>query len=402
MTKSNEGYEPTIFEDASPTIALNEMSYLPTILSLKWVEKSVIERKQYEDLNSLLIVSRKKWAFNVAINTHCKWSQLHYITKTFQQKREYDMTKHACFGTLLEVYPQRYFCIGLLQNIMIRRITESQSMNHELWFVIGKSMAWLSKQEFYLITRLKFGLMPDVFKEPYKVAADRIHARYWNRQEKVKVQALLDTFRGGNFQRPEDSTKMALVLIANNILFGQDYGRRVTPWLLSLVEDINAWNVFPWGHYLWALETLEQIVDEASQKYFVDLDVPLSEGHQEVLHLTVLVVEHDDADDGHHHELGVHIHDDVLGASGEHVTHVDDVVNEAMAGDVTLQSDDAEREHVLLPKSIIDASTGREGDLDSVVAEGELLPPIEAFVKAIARAMVLYHQSLPDAVETQS
>ncbi|WRX12266.1 Reverse transcriptase [Theobroma cacao] len=69
----------------------------------------------------------------------------------------------------------------------------------------------------------------------------------------IKLQALLDTFSGGNFQRPGDSTKMAFVLVANNILFGQDYCRRVTPWLLSLVEDIDAWNAFPWGHYVWRL-----------------------------------------------------------------------------------------------------------------------------------------------------
>ncbi|WRX34369.1 protein of unknown function DUF1985 - like 1 [Theobroma cacao] len=276
--------------------------------------------EEYEDLNSLLIMPREKWAFNVAISTHCKWSQLHYITKTLQQKGEYDPVKRTCFRMLLDVYPQGYFCAGLLHNIMIRRITERQSMDHELWFVIGKSKARLSKQKFCFITGLKFGPMPDVFKQPYEVAADGIHARYWNRQDIVKLQALLNTFREGNFQRPGDSTKMALFLITNNILFGQDYRRRVTPWLLSLVEDIDAWNVFPLGHYvwkltldyllkgfevldlnvtketrlryniyrfawviqLWALETLEPIADEALQEYFVDLDVPLSEGNEYV------------------------------------------------------------------------------------------------------------------------
>ncbi|EOY09215.1 Uncharacterized protein TCM_024624 [Theobroma cacao] len=52
---------------------------------------------------------------------------------------------------------------------------------------------------------------------------------------------------------------MALILIANNILLGQDYRRRVMPWLLSLVENIDAWNVFPWGHYVWKL-TLDYLL----------------------------------------------------------------------------------------------------------------------------------------------
>ncbi|EOY26308.1 Uncharacterized protein TCM_027788 [Theobroma cacao] len=83
-------------------------------------------------------------------------------------------------------------------------------------------------------------------------------------------------------------------------------------------------------------------------------------------------LEHDDADDGQHHELGVDIDDDVLGADGEHETHVDDVVEEAVAVDVTFQSDDAEGEH---------------------------LPPADAFVDAVAGAIVLYRESTPDVVE---
>ncbi|EOY26758.1 Uncharacterized protein TCM_028723 [Theobroma cacao] len=85
-------------------------------------------------------------------------------------------------------------------------------------------------------------------------------------------------------------------------------------------------------------------------------------------------LKHDDANDGQHHEPGVDIDDDVLGANGEHITHVDDVVEKAVAVDVTLQSDDAEGEH---------------------------LPPTDAFVDAAARAIVLYRGSTSDAVEIQ-
>ncbi|EOY19439.1 Uncharacterized protein TCM_044555 [Theobroma cacao] len=199
---------------------------------------------------------KEKWVFNVSINTHCKWSQLHYITKTLQQKGEYDLVKRTCFGMLLDVYPQRYFYVGLLHSIMIRQI---------------------------------------------------LRASQWTTSYGLPLA-----------RPPGDATKMAFILIANNILFDQDYRRRVTPWLLSLVEDIDAWNVFPWGHYvwkltldyllkgfkvlnlsvtketrlryniygfawviqLWALEMLEPTTDEAFREYFVDFDVPLSKGHE--------------------------------------------------------------------------------------------------------------------------
>ncbi|XP_017976472.1 PREDICTED: uncharacterized protein LOC108661986 [Theobroma cacao] len=86
-------------------------------------------------------------------------------------------------------------------------------------------------------------------------------------------------------------------------------------------------------------------------------------------------LKHDDADVGQHHEPGVDIDDDVLGADGEHVTHVHDIVEEVVAVDVTFQSTDAEGEH---------------------------LPPVDAFVDAAAGAIVPYRESTPDAVEIRS
>ncbi|EOY30974.1 Uncharacterized protein TCM_038014 [Theobroma cacao] len=180
--------------------------------------RDTIQSKQYEDLDSCACV-------NVAINTHCKWLQLHYINKTLQEKGEYDTVKRTCFRMLLDVYPQGYFFAGLLHNIMIHRITVTDSMKYELWFAIGKNKVRISKQKFCLITGLKFGRMLDV----------------------------------GNFERLGDATKTTLILIVNNILFGQDYRRRVTPWLLLLVEDIDVRNDFPWGHYVWRL-TLDYLL----------------------------------------------------------------------------------------------------------------------------------------------
>ncbi|EOY03230.1 Uncharacterized protein TCM_017907 [Theobroma cacao] len=75
---------------------------------MHWCYVLQMEFRKYDSLETLLIVSREKWAFKVSINTHY-------------------------------VYPQGYFCIGLMQNLMVRQITKTESMDHELWFAIGKS-----------------------------------------------------------------------------------------------------------------------------------------------------------------------------------------------------------------------------------------------------------------------
>ncbi|EOY31902.1 Uncharacterized protein TCM_039247 [Theobroma cacao] len=204
-----------------------------------------MEFREYDNLDTLLVVLREKWAFKISINT---------------------------------------------QYVMVRRITEIKSMNYELWFAIGKSKACLSKQEFCLITKPKFGPHPNIFIRTYELSGD--------------------------------VTKMALILIANNILFGENYRRKVTSWLLSLVEDIDAWNVFLWGQYIWRLikdyllkwfkvaafwameiipvfqkliatfdpkddvypfvgrRNLGAPLKEATREYWVDINVPLSEGCQ--------------------------------------------------------------------------------------------------------------------------
>ncbi|KAK2644973.1 hypothetical protein Ddye_020168 [Dipteronia dyeriana] len=57
----------------------------------------------------------------------------------------------------------------------------------------------------------------------------------------------------GNFLEADDSLKMALFLIANNVLFGQPFDKKVTSWLFNLVDDLEAFNGFAWGHYVFKM-----------------------------------------------------------------------------------------------------------------------------------------------------
>ncbi|XP_017972538.1 PREDICTED: uncharacterized protein LOC108661154 [Theobroma cacao] len=86
-----------------------------------------------------------------------------------------------------------------------------------------------------------------------------------------------------------------------------------------------------------------------------------------------------------HDELGVHIHHDVIGADGENVTHVDDVLNDDVAKDVNLQLVDAEGDHVPQADAVVDASARGEGDLHSVETEGDHVPQDDAVVEVATR-----------------
>lgn len=49
----------------------------------------------------------------------------------------------------------------------------------------------------------------------------------------------------------EDSVRVCLLYMSEVIFMGQELEKVVKPCMLRLVEDIPAWNAFPWGEYYW-------------------------------------------------------------------------------------------------------------------------------------------------------
>ncbi|KAK3225586.1 hypothetical protein Dsin_005448 [Dipteronia sinensis] len=114
-------------------------------------------------------------------------------------------------------------------------------------------MVKFSQREFCLVTGLQFGVMSDIFLQPYAATKDGIHVRYFENDENMRLTDVWARFLAGGFDQPKDGLKMALVLIANNVLFGQDLRRKVTLRLFKMVEDLEAFNSFPWGSYVYMM-----------------------------------------------------------------------------------------------------------------------------------------------------
>ncbi|KAK3193408.1 hypothetical protein Dsin_024718 [Dipteronia sinensis] len=95
--------------------------------------------------------------------------------------------------------------------------------------------------------------MSDIFLKLYAATLYGIHFRYFENYKNIRLTDVWTKFLAGRFEQPKDGVKMALVLIANNMLFGQDLRRKVTLWLFELVEDLEAFNSFPWGSYVYLM-----------------------------------------------------------------------------------------------------------------------------------------------------
>ncbi|KAK3225124.1 hypothetical protein Dsin_004986 [Dipteronia sinensis] len=220
------------------------------------------EASENGDLDQYLVHPRNTWAYDITITVHCKLKLIDEIKTVLADCGELDDFKESCFGHYLDMshYMRGLFQAQYIHNLLLRQIRFPSANDDEMWFALGKTKVRLGKREFCLCTGLRFGVLPDIFLRDYVPVLDGIHIRYFGGDGNLLLADLLNRFlRGGGggggvgFEQKGDGLKMALVLFANNILFGQDYRRQVTYWLLSLVEDIEAFNLFPCGHYVFKM-----------------------------------------------------------------------------------------------------------------------------------------------------
>ena len=59
--------------------------------------------------------------------------------------------------------------------------------------------------------------------------------------------------QGARFEHRDDPLKIALVLFVEKFLFGADYRKTVSPWLFSLVEDMEQFNSFLWEKFIFQM-----------------------------------------------------------------------------------------------------------------------------------------------------
>ena len=97
-----------------------------------------------------------------------------------------------------------------------------------------------------LVTSLKCVCLSNVINEEYKVVDGGIHDIYFNKNYDLLVSSLHDAFKTVEFKDKKDALKMTFVLFMEQILMGQDYRKKVSLWLLRLIEDRKKFNRFAW------------------------------------------------------------------------------------------------------------------------------------------------------------
>ncbi|KAK2645609.1 hypothetical protein Ddye_020804 [Dipteronia dyeriana] len=161
----------------------------------------------------------------------------------------------SCFKQFGQFPTNWLFSAQIVHSLLLREIKIDGASENELLFSVSGKKARFGQREFCLVTGLRFGKISEIINMPYIANENGIHKRYFPEEEaeELKLSTVYDRFVAGNFLEGDDSLKMALFLIVNNVLFGQLFDKKVTPWLFNLVDDLEAFNGFAWGHYVFKM-----------------------------------------------------------------------------------------------------------------------------------------------------
>ncbi|KAI9159879.1 hypothetical protein LWI28_002789 [Acer negundo] len=154
----------------------------------------------------------------------------------------------SCFRHLLRMYHGMKFSAGIVHRLLIREL-HHDGPEDEMRFLLGRHSVRFSKVEFCLITGLKFGELPDM--STYDMVENGIHQRYFEGRDEVEYAELKVVLRIGVFSEQYDAVKLCLLYMLNWILMGLDEREKVPVWQFRLVEDLDAFDAFPWGAHVY-------------------------------------------------------------------------------------------------------------------------------------------------------
>lgn len=158
---------------------------------------------------------------------------------------------------------------------MIHTILDSEveSVPNELSFnILGKRIRF-RRQEFCLVTGLRFG--PNMYMKEW--VKDMTENPFRKRMfpdipenVSVKVKDVMDIFNQMKDRsivlEDDDAVKICLLVLLDNGFLGHQSSHNVSNFKLNLVEHLeDCWNIFPWGSYIWD-KTYKQLRDAVSNR----------------------------------------------------------------------------------------------------------------------------------------
>ncbi|KAK2662029.1 hypothetical protein Ddye_000603 [Dipteronia dyeriana] len=154
----------------------------------------------------------------------------------------------SCFGHFLTMHRKMKFSGGIIHRLLLRELHHNGPTD-EMHFMLRTQSVRFSNVEFCLITGLQFGVVPETTM--YAAIENGLHERYFPGADEVSLEQIRGVITGTDFGHAYDAVKLCLLYMLNWILMGVDERFKIPVWQFRVVEDLDAFDAFPWGAYVY-------------------------------------------------------------------------------------------------------------------------------------------------------
>ncbi|KAK3223175.1 hypothetical protein Dsin_010200 [Dipteronia sinensis] len=103
----------------------------------------------------------------------------------------------SCFGHFLQMDRGMKFSASIVHRLLLRELHHN-GLKDVMRFMLGRHSVRLSKLELYLITRLKFGVIPNTTR--YEIVQNGMHQLYFSGVDEVEFEQLRAVLRISIFE----------------------------------------------------------------------------------------------------------------------------------------------------------------------------------------------------------
>ncbi|GJU87841.1 phospholipase-like protein [Tanacetum coccineum] len=178
-------------------------------------------------------------------------SEVLFRGKLALKPKRYEIFRSTVFGRWLDLRTEDHDNHMIHYLLQHQRYVKDPSVHMPFIFDIGPHTIEFGRREFCLITGFVFG---DCSLDHLNGGESAFHDRVFPNISNVKGDMLYKILNNqSNFDKllDDDVVRLCLLLALDFVFMGYEMRHVIANELLNLVDDLAAWNDFPWGEHMW-------------------------------------------------------------------------------------------------------------------------------------------------------
>ena len=168
--------------------------------------------------------------------------------------KRYLLFRSTVFGPWLDI-PYASNDSHLMNYVLQNQVTVSNiSPDCPIIYHIGDHYLQFGRKEFCLVTGFRFGKVKTKATKDRPPFCDRVFPEKKtmavNTVKGIDLLKLLIDDRWSTLS-DDDAVRVCLLIACELVFMGREDRNVVPKHIMSLVEDFDEWNAFPWGEYMW-------------------------------------------------------------------------------------------------------------------------------------------------------